>query len=261
MLALDVRQHKLVRWPWKPPPGLPCVGNLCIKDGPPGGTLAEAHAMRFVSQHTSIPVPEVRCAFVRKGRPYIVMSRIHGQMAGYGWTRRSEASKERILAQLSNMVAKLRAVPSPKDAVVGNVLGGPLYDPRLPSRSFWGPYATTRAFHQALVGDMDINTDYAGLPEGVPDLLEFYRRAGDDYPLTLTHGDLSSLNVLVRGDDVVGIVDWETAGWFPSYWEYTCARNVNPHNLFWADEVDRFMDPMPRELEADRVRFRYFGPF
>jgi len=32
-----------------------------------------------------------------------------------------------------------------------------------------------------------------------------------------THGDLSSLNVLVRGDQIVGIIDWETAGWYPSY--------------------------------------------
>lgn len=31
------------------------------------------------------------------------------------------------------------------------------------------------------------------------------------------HGDLSSLNILGRGDDVVGLVDWETAGWYPVY--------------------------------------------
>lgn len=38
-------------------------------------------------------------------------------------------------------------------------------------------------------------------------------------PIVFTHGDLSSLNILARVDDIVGIIDWETAGWYPSYWE------------------------------------------
>jgi len=36
-------------------------------------------------------------------------------------------------------------------------------------------------------------------------------------PYGFTHGDLSSLSILARGDEVVAIVDWEIAGWCPSY--------------------------------------------
>lgn len=50
-----------------------------------------------------------------------------------------------------------------------------------------------------------------------------------------------------------------TAGWLPSYWEYTCAKHVNPINAFWAAEVDRFLDPMPYELHMERIRQRHFG--
>jgi thiamine kinase-like enzyme len=74
-----------------------------------------------------------------------------------------------------------------------------------------------------------------------------------------THGDLSSLNVLASGDEIVGIIDWETAGWYPSYWEYTTAWNVNPQNQFWRDEVDRFLQPMHEELEMEKTRLKYFG--
>lgn len=77
----------------------------------------------------------------------------------------------------------------------------------------------------------------------------------------LTHGDLSSLNILVKDDQVVGIIDWETAGWFPAYWEYTTACQVNPQNSFWRHEIDRFLDPYPAELTMKGIRQKYFGDF
>ena len=80
-------------------------------------------------------------------------------------------------------------------------------------------------------------------------------------PPVFTHGDLSSLNILVRGDGVVGIIDWETAGWLPSYWEYTTACQVNPQNYLWRDEIDRFLDPMPAELAMGKIYQKYFGDF
>jgi aminoglycoside phosphotransferase len=143
--------------------------------------------------------------------------------------------------------------------VVGNVDGGPFFDCRLPSKLFWGPFETVRAFHEALVDGANLDANYEGLPEGLARLFEFFRQAPDE--LVLTHGDLSSLNVLVRGDEVVGIIDWETAGWFPPSWEYVTAKNVNPYNTFWADEVDHFLDPMRLELEMDNIRRKYYGAF
>lgn len=79
------------------------------------------------------------------------------------------------------------------------------------------------------------------------------------WPLVFTHGDLSSLNILVCGDNIIGIIDQETAGWYPSYWEYTSAYQVNPQNTFWVNEIDKFLEPMPEELRMERVRQIYFG--
>ncbi len=55
---------------------------------------------------------------------------------------------------------------------------------------------------------------------------------GEEWPLCSTQADLSSLNTLARGDEDVGIIDWETAGRCPSYWRYMTARNLNPRNKF-----------------------------
>ncbi|KAH7309120.1 kinase-like domain-containing protein, partial [Stachybotrys elegans] len=244
---------------WKPSPGLTSIGNIVIK-AKPFENLAEAHAMQFIARHTSVPVPKVYCAFVLKGKTYIVMSRLRGHMAAYGWKNRPQESKARILDQLRRMVAEIRSVHPPRqDIGVSNVNGGPFFDCRLPSKHFWGPFATTREFHEALIGDFDPDVEYESAPDGLPELLRFYQQA--NHGLVFTHGDLSSFNIMVEGDEVVGILDWETAGWFPSYWEYACARNVNPHNLFWEDKVDRFLIPMPEELQMDEVRRRYFGDF
>lgn len=45
----------------------------------------------------------------------------------------------------------------------------------------------------------------------------------DAWPMCSTRQDLSSLNVLVCGDDVFDTVGWETARWIMFYWEYTMA--------------------------------------
>ncbi|KAH8172374.1 phosphotransferase enzyme family protein [Sarocladium implicatum] len=237
--------------------GLLHVSNICIKTKP-DENLSEAFAMQFVAHHTSIPVQKVHCAFIHKGTSYIVMEHIKGQMAVQGWQSRSEESRTRILDQLRDMITELRSVRPPEGTKVGSVDGGPLYDSRLPSRLYWGPYASVREFHEALVDNVPWDADYTNYPE-LYDLFAFYRQAENE--LVLTHGDLSSLNILVRGDEVVGIVDWETAGWFPAYREYTTAKYVNPANPSWADPVDQFLTPMLEEWKMESIRRRYFGAF
>lgn len=91
------------------------------------------------------------------------------------------------------------------------------------------------------------------------EVFEFYGKSSNE-PV-LTHGDLSSLNILVRADEAVAIVDWETAGWFSLYWEDICTENANPLNGFWADEIDGFLDPMLYEPKMEAIRRKYFGVF
>ncbi|KAI1857162.1 hypothetical protein JX265_011363 [Neoarthrinium moseri] len=255
---VKVRDQKYVRRLWKPSPGIMSASNLCIKVKP-YDNMAEAHTMQFIAQQTSIPVPKVICAFTHKGKTYIVMSKIDGQMIGRGWNNRPEKSKRRILEQLQAMVAELRGIPPPDGTGVGNVNGGPFCDCRLPSKLHWGPYTSVRDFHEALANGANMDLEYENLPEGMPELFRFYRQSSN--VLVFSHGDLSSLNILARGDELVGIIDWETAGWFPPYWEYTCAKYANPQNAFWADEVDHFLPAMPYELKMENTRRQYFGAF
>ena len=44
--------------------------------------------------------------------------------------------------------------------------------------------------------------------------------------LIFTHADLHPRNILIGEDGgITGIIDWETAGWYPRYWERVKALN------------------------------------
>ncbi|KAF8136678.1 kinase-like domain-containing protein [Boletus edulis] len=233
------------------------TNKICIKYGSLI-QMSEAFTLQFIAMHTSIPVPRVHCAFVHKGCTYIVMERIHGETLARTWYARSADSKEKIFAQLRNMVNEMRALPSPGPAI-SNVVGGPVYDPRFPGTSLAiGPFQSIHDFHVFLRNGI-VEPPPDSLYPGIHDMM---RSQDQPWPMPVfTHGDLSSFNILVRGDRVVGIIDWETAGWYPSYWEYSMAWWLaNPRNAFWREETERFLDPpMPHELEMERTRVRYFG--
>lgn len=38
------------------------------------------------------------------------------------------------------------------------------------------------------------------------------------------------MNIIVRGDEVVGIIDWETAGESSKHYDYTSAWHASPYN-------------------------------
>lgn len=233
------------------------TNKLCVKYGELV-QISEAFTMRFIACHTSIPVPKVYCAFVHKGYTYIMMERIEGEMLARGWYALPANSRETIFAQLRTMVNEMRTLPAPCPAVA-NVLGGPLYDPRFPGASLTiGPFKTIQDFHLFLRNGM-LNPP----PDGrYPDVHDMMRLQDQPWPMPVfTHGDLSSFNILIRGGHVVGIIDWETAGWYPMYWEYSMSwLQAHPYNEFWRDVTERFLDPpMPAEVDMERTRLRYFG--
>lgn len=169
---------------------------------------------------------------------------------------RSEESKAKVLSQLKQMIQEMRSLIPPDGCGIANINGESLYDCRLPGPSLnFGPFSNVQDFHTHLRQGiyLDPNLD--------PELQELIVQQQSSWPLKFTHGDLSSLNILASGDEIVGIIDWETAGWYPSYWEYTTACQVNPQNYFWRDEIDKFLEPMPKELEMEETRRRYFGDF
>jgi thiamine kinase-like enzyme len=135
------------------------------------------------------------------------MERISGMPAAASWERLSERSRNKLLGQLREIIDEIRKIPT-ANSKISNVNGGSLYNCRLPSSlDRFGPFENTQEFHTFLRNSIE-----KAPPEhpDVDEMISMYRR--DWGRPVFTHGDLSSLNILVRGDDIVGLVDWETAG-------------------------------------------------
>lgn len=229
--------------------------DLCVKYGT-RLDLVEAQTMIYIGKHTSVPVPKVHLAFTHKRRTYILMERIHGQPIGKAWPQRPNTSKVKLLESLKGIILEMRKLGTESPAI-SSVTGGSLYDPRMPTATGrFGPFKNTQEFHKYLRNGIEAHSNHN---DDVNKLVSMQPQEWNGP--TFTHGDLSSLNVLVRGDDIVGIIDWETAGWFPSYREYTTAHQVNPQNAFWKDEIDNFLEAMPEALVMEQLRQQYFGDF
>lgn len=120
----------------------------------------------------------------------------------------------------------------------------------------FGLFTDIQGFHRHL--RQGFQYDPGNNPE-INELIRLQEAAA--HSSVLTHGDLSSLNILSRDNEIVGIIDWETAGWFPSYWEYTTACFVNPQNEFWRKEIDRFLSSRSQNLLMEELRRKFFGDF
>lgn len=244
-------------------PCVPISKHLIVKTSP-FVHLTEATTLQFIAANTSIPVPRVHCAFVHRNKAYLVMQRIQGVSLARALPSLSAAQLSAIFRQLRAMLAELRTLPSPPGAGVQSCIGGSLRDSRIPrSRPRFGPFKTVQAFHLWLREGLR--------PEKHPERDDHQDQDWQDIKtlatwhdgccpaLVFTYGDLNPFNVFVCGAQVVGIIDWEFAGWYPDYWEYTAAWYGNRTRRAWQNMLIEFLDAYPEELKMEITRQKWWG--
>ncbi|CZT18042.1 uncharacterized protein RCC_03880 [Ramularia collo-cygni] len=225
--------------------------------------LAEATTMQFVSAKTSLPVPKVYCTFERKGRGYIVMERIRGQMLSVVLPSLSEASKDSLFSQLRTAMDELRALEPPSMAMQSCV-GASLLDFRIAHTrgKRFGPFDSIPEFHRWLRRWCQpplANIHWSDEEKlAIEKMIKRQDRASWPPPV-FTHADLHSCNIIVQNEKLVGIIDWEFSGWYPSYWEYTSAWCTAVVARNWRKHLEHFLDPWPEELEMEITRNDYWG--
>lgn len=169
----------------------------------------EAIVLRFVKQHTTIPVPDV----IGSDWDRITMSFVQGQTLEQAWPALTQAERSTVLDELRGYIAQLRALPGTR---LGRLDGHGVVVPSVLTRS-GGPFATQAEFHRWLVRP----------PRRVGSRSVFWHQIKtqlrDDYPIVFTHGDIAAKNIMVRNGHVVALLGWEYAGWYPECWEYVFA--------------------------------------
>lgn len=183
----------------------------------------EVEAMEFVRQRTSIPIPSVFEIYVNENdaspSSWFSMSAIPGSPLTDAWPSMNEEARRATQADLRSYLHELRTVPSPTPAYVGSCSGGSAYDHRLNNGYPCGPFASVSDFHDFLV------VPVARCPR--QELVIYYRQQlADNHGVVFTHADLCGDHIFVEPTTgrITGIIDWEMAGWWPTYWEYTKSR-------------------------------------
>lgn len=203
--------------------------------------------MKFVAENTSIPLPKVYCSFVHKGRAFIVMERVQGDEIPTAWKRLAKPARQNIYTQLRAMLQQLRALEPSDGTGVESCVGGSLFDSRIKQcKPRFGPFSTIQGFHFWLREEFqpsEIETRRVSDSEWA-DIESMVEMQDGPWPSPVfTHGDLNPFNILVRGEEVVGITDWKFAGWLPHYWEYTSACHGNATRTDWRDSLKELLDP------------------
>lgn len=225
--------------------------NLIVKYGS-SQLVAEARAISFVSKNTAIPVPEIVTSFFSSaGHYYILMKRCPGVPLGTVFYTLSSTEKRNVLRQLRDYMNELRALKPPKPGWIGSTGYGPIEDGRV-SSSPCGPFKDVSEFHKAIRGGAEGVTGHDECDKLIA------AQNSRKHHVTFTHGDLSFRHVFYLDGRITGIIDWESAGWFPDYWEYTMAWDSFWGNPGLRDQILQFLDGFPRELEMEQIRRRLF---
>jgi hypothetical protein len=160
----------------------------------------EVATIRYIQSHTTIPTPNIRCAFEDHGRYYIITDIV----PGVDISQLPDDKKAPVIKELEEYRAQMHAIKS-------KVMGGLLGDVILPYR----------------------------LCAKAPEHHETFREA-ETPEFVLCHNDLSQHNVLVDETSfkINAIIDWEYAGFFPPEFDGKFYLRPGPSAALKGEEDD-----------------------
>ncbi|PNP43978.1 hypothetical protein TGAMA5MH_04263 [Trichoderma gamsii] len=165
------------------------LGSIIVKSCHLGTRDAGAESSRDYSIADKNEVAAIQLVpKTLKGKDVIIQERIPGVALNVAWPYLSPTQKASFKTQTRKMILELSTVKPPSTVLE------PTY----------------------LVSDPNpmVNRDISSV-EGAT--LFSDRSERDSRELNFMHNDLQPSNIIVRNDQIVGIVDWEHAGWF--YWD------------------------------------------
>lgn len=202
-------------------------------------------ALQLVEGYTSIPAPLWIDDYEESGDTILIMTQVEGQTLSSVLHRLSYQEREQLSKDLKITVQQLRRVPNRTPYRFANTLGGALVDHRAGKS---GPFNEESDFNSHLTYNRYVGNNLRAAVAPV------HSRQHQSF---FTHGDLHSANVLMSQGRLAGIVDWECAGYFPEYWEFTKAL----YCIFGDKRLekivrDAFDEDYEDELRAERTLWR-----
>ncbi|KAF5309979.1 hypothetical protein D9619_010469 [Psilocybe cf. subviscida] len=211
--------------------------------------VEELLAMRFARNQLSLPVPKLLhhpslpSHLHRRRNPekhsrvwYICMEQCPGVALSTVVDEMTPSQLDHVATQLKSILHQM-ATYQPK--WLGSVYGAPYLN-------FFFPNYVTPKNTFSSVGEFHDHIRWMLELFCTPEFTDsFLRRFPRNAAMRFTHGDLLPKNIVVSGSTITGIIDWETAGFYPEYWEYARMHDHMFSSPGWDGVLHRVF-PSPR---------------
>lgn len=213
----------------------------------------EFGALSLIKRSSSLNIPQPLDLVSDEKRTYLITGRMPGVTAQSVYAQLSDEQLACLARDLGVYLGQLRRIQKPQGLTAGsisNIIGGGCIHNRIDMAHGTtyhphGPFADEAAFHDYLL------TRRPPAPDEV-------QRTG--HAIRFSHGDLALRNIMVDAwGRLVGLVDWENAGWYPDYWELTAFYTTIPQKRW--DDVSSHIFPdaggFGEELAVERRLCEY----
>ncbi|CRG88899.1 hypothetical protein PISL3812_05934 [Talaromyces islandicus] len=204
------------------------------------GTHLEEVATMQVARKAGLPVPKVICYGEHPDSPHapvsILMTRLPGSELGRVYKTLSDSDRTSIFEQLKDYLEVIRQWNNPWGGNrICSLLNTSARSVRVPNH-YAGPFDSEKELNEYLIkpawaGGFSSEAEYSDTLDRAKKIENLPHR------ILFTHGDLKHHNILVQNGRVTGFLDWESAGWYPEYWEFTTALKATQKAFWWYDFV------------------------
>lgn len=159
----------------------------------------------------------------------------------------SYPERTQLAIDLRNCISKFRQIPNSNIAAICSANGGPVFDYRLPGSKTAGPFQSEADFNKYLITQQRLKS----------------ATHEHSYNIYFSHADLSPSNMLVSAGRLSGLIDFDYAGFYPEYWDYTKGffGHFGP-DTSWIDLLsESFSDSYLEELEAEQKLWGVVSPW
>jgi aminoglycoside phosphotransferase len=230
--------------------------HTVVKYGP-DIKLREAEAMIYVSKKTTVQCPKVIGAYILDGWGYIIMTYERGALLSNFWPQASEADRKKVIDQLHRYLNDMRSIEQDYIGGFGRThcsAGEFMWD--FDPNHKYGPYKDEDEFNAGIIRALYRKSASSARVEAESEVYQkTYQKEKQlvnshrGHKIVFTHGDLCAVNILIKPDNTVVILDWESAGFYPEYWEWYKATWAGSYEPSFDMQAEKFIPPFPREAE------------
>ncbi|KAF2469516.1 uncharacterized protein BDR25DRAFT_335025 [Lindgomyces ingoldianus] len=221
------------------------------------GTRLEEVAATMIARAAGFPVSKILSYGDHPDTPHapvsILMTRIPGKELGELYEKMTDNERESVFAELQCILQVMRRWERPGgNNQICSVLGTAIRSVRIPNHAV-GPCESEAEFNNHLFSTVSSHsfTTREEFEETVR-IAEKIRKS--QHPIVFTHGDLKHHNVMVLDGHISAFLDWESAGWYPDYWEFTTPLRYGPKDFWWNAMVRRLGgENYVTELESEKA--------